>query len=209
MSTSSFDIIADLWDAAERDIARADQVASGISIPAVNELRFAGRHLVTAAAAQTDKLQAESLDKAKAHCLRARHEALELAAIAIATSISHYQKLAGNPSTSEQVAALNSTITPVMKVFLERRGPSRADLTDETVELLDKAISIHVKLIPALAQAEAEQLQANRLGKIIRWLSAAGFAVAAGAASSSLLQSIQALPPARVVGAWLVKLVGL
>ena len=52
-------------------------VLRGLLIPSVNELRYAGRHAVSAVEAQDDETREEQWNKAKGHCFRASYDAFD------------------------------------------------------------------------------------------------------------------------------------
>ena len=69
--------IRNLYNEAERFIKHVETHQSEISIPAINELRYAGHHLLNSLASDdTSKFCAE-LRKAERHCQRAMYEASE------------------------------------------------------------------------------------------------------------------------------------
>ena len=73
--------ICDEWDHAEADIKRAEQVCSEVVMPAVNELRYAGRRVIDAIVLPRDtsdqsKVSALFSD-AQFFCQRARHDAID------------------------------------------------------------------------------------------------------------------------------------
>lgn len=100
-------VLADIqreWDLAEAAIKRCDQVANAAIIPAVNELRYAGRRIVDALnAAQTpgsqDKVRAY-LEDARFDCHRARHDAIDAALDVIAKDLDNLTKKLGVDSVT-------------------------------------------------------------------------------------------------------------
>lgn len=62
-----------LYDAAEADIKKAEIFQGQLSIPAVNELRYAGQHLLR----YLVDPHPDQLLSAQKHCLRARYDAAE------------------------------------------------------------------------------------------------------------------------------------
>ena len=78
---ATFVAIAEEWNHAERDIKLAEQVCQDVILPAVNELRYAGRRLCDAlVAAAQGKSEAEIsvfLEEARLDCHRARHDAID------------------------------------------------------------------------------------------------------------------------------------
>lgn len=84
--------ISDEWNKAERDIKLAEQVANGVVIPAVKELRYAGRRLVDALIVldtepDEDRKVVALLEDARFDCHRARHDAIDASTAKIALSV--------------------------------------------------------------------------------------------------------------------------
>ena len=80
------------WNAAEESIKRSEQIALDVSIPAISELRYAGRRLVDAMDIAQNGGNAQKvtavLEDARFCCHRARHDAVDaaLSKIAILTT---------------------------------------------------------------------------------------------------------------------------
>jgi len=79
------------WDAAEADIKRAEQINQAICVPAIKELRYAGRRIIDAIAeinCGDPKGQAEIfINDARLGCYRARHDAIDAATAKIVSDI--------------------------------------------------------------------------------------------------------------------------
>lgn len=70
------------WDAAEKAIKLTEQVTGQVAIPCIMELRYAGRRLGDAFRAYENNdqsLAAQYLADAKFDCMRAQHDAIDLA----------------------------------------------------------------------------------------------------------------------------------
>lgn len=96
------DILADIqreWDLAETAVKRCEQVANDAVIPAINELRYAGRRIIDALnAAQTPGNEAKVaayLEDARFNCHRARHDAMDAALDVIARDFDNLTKRLG------------------------------------------------------------------------------------------------------------------
>lgn len=79
------------WNAAEESIKRSEQIALDISIPAISELRYAGRRIVDALdiahkGGDIDKIKAV-LEDARFCCHRARHDSIDAALSKIAIDL--------------------------------------------------------------------------------------------------------------------------
>lgn len=76
----NFKHILDLFDTAERHIKRVEICRSEVPFPAINELRYAGHHLLKGLAADErgeSKSAEKDFEDAKDHCYRAMYEASE------------------------------------------------------------------------------------------------------------------------------------
>ena len=69
--------IRDLYNEAECFIKQVETHQADISIPAINELRYAGHHLLKAVVADDAEVFQKELRKAESHCQRAMYEASE------------------------------------------------------------------------------------------------------------------------------------
>jgi len=69
--------LVDVWDTAERRIKRTERIKSTLTIPAINELRYAGYHFIRAGSANNDETRAENVSKAVKYCKRVMYDAVE------------------------------------------------------------------------------------------------------------------------------------
>lgn len=85
------DKIRSEWDQAEEDIKRAEQVCLDIIVPAVKELRYAGRRLIDLIQKVITDPTSEDVPKlltdAEFDCHRARHDAIDAASSKIAIQL--------------------------------------------------------------------------------------------------------------------------
>lgn len=78
------------WDKAEQDVKTAELVCSKVVLPAIKELRYAGRRIVDALRCiEEDKLEEakDFLCDARFDCMRARHDAIDVATAKMAIDI--------------------------------------------------------------------------------------------------------------------------
>lgn len=73
--------IIDLFDKAEDKIKEVEQLSQNLSIPSINELRYAGYHLARSYTEEDPKKLDIQIDKAKRHCMRAIYDAHEMGII--------------------------------------------------------------------------------------------------------------------------------
>lgn len=90
------DEIKQEWDQAERDVKQAEQISDNIIIPAIKELRYAGRRLIDVlaiicgidSADQNDASRLiDLLRDARFDCHRARHDAIDAATSQMTTDL--------------------------------------------------------------------------------------------------------------------------
>lgn len=81
ISDDSLKSFREIWDKAEARIKRTEKLNSSLVIPAVNELRYAGYHLLQALVYKPDSgaddEPAESVKKGTLHCRRATYDAVD------------------------------------------------------------------------------------------------------------------------------------
>lgn len=82
-SATKLEDIKALFHRAEERVKRveASDKDSGVVVPAINELRYAGYHILEAETAYDQGAREEDLQKAKRHCQRAVYDAVEVAAL--------------------------------------------------------------------------------------------------------------------------------
>ena len=93
MSTSSLpvdgDSVAQAFCRAEKMLKRFERISDKTLSSAINQLRYAGRHLIEADAAEGD-VQDDLLRKAIAHCHRAEFDAIDAAIAFVGRNIAEY-----------------------------------------------------------------------------------------------------------------------
>ena len=84
--------IKELFDRAEKLAKEVELFQSGVSTPAINQLRYAGQHLLKAlVAGSKDDFDKEAL-KAKGHCQRSMYEASESGIAYAQEAIQEFQR---------------------------------------------------------------------------------------------------------------------
>lgn len=93
MSISSDEIarIRDLFQDAERQIKKAEEISGDLAVPAVNELRYAGCHLLEALSSDTPHLATEQVARARRHCQRAIFDASDASIIYLLEGVRAFQ----------------------------------------------------------------------------------------------------------------------
>jgi hypothetical protein len=82
-SRSELNEVRNLFNEAEKALKTVEHLhGEGIIVPAINELRYAGNHLLRAAAAIDPDEKQKNIERAKNHCKRAHYDAIEIGVIA-------------------------------------------------------------------------------------------------------------------------------
>lgn len=124
--------IADEWDRAERDIKLAEQVCGAAVIPAIAELRYAGRRLVDCLrsvadgepAARTEGLVQDAL----LNCVRARHDAIDASIARMAEHVRLMVERLGHHAVAQafpEFAAFQTRLDDAHGLIAESRGERR------------------------------------------------------------------------------------
>ena len=91
-SLSSSDI-KKLYENAENALKRYERISLSNLAPALNELRYAGHHLLEAEGAANDEDRAQHLTRAAAHCERAEYDAKEATIISLLECVADLRAL--------------------------------------------------------------------------------------------------------------------
>ncbi|WP_437855119.1 hypothetical protein [Sorangium sp. So ce363] len=81
LDESALRALTELWETAEDRIKRTEQTHTKLPIPAVNELRYAGYHIVQAILATDAGAASGETQKALNHCKRSTYDAAEAEAL--------------------------------------------------------------------------------------------------------------------------------
>ncbi|MCK5717151.1 MAG: hypothetical protein KAH77_06635 [Thiomargarita sp.] len=107
------DKIVLLFEKAEISIKKAEQLSSNLSIPSINELRYAGYHIIKAiSVTQSVAISEKEMAMAEKHCKRAIYDATEIGIIYLLESIEIFQK---DYSTSTNIIPVLSDYVDLCK----------------------------------------------------------------------------------------------
>jgi hypothetical protein len=128
------------WDDAEDKLKRTEWVKGTLTVPAVNELRYAGYHTLEALVANDPKGASENFRKAEKHCKRAAYDAVEAEFLFYAEKLRQFQDDYRTipidiPGTNyvEIKARANDTMDIVRKV---RSSPESRESRDKYYETI-------------------------------------------------------------------------
>ena len=143
------DSIHDEWNKSEEAIKAAEQVNGRVILPAVKELRYAGRRIVEAIhliGAGDDDEAAKRLQDAEFNCYRARHDAIDAATAKIAidleaaaSRLGHGAILAGYskfPDMWQMLESIRRRITQSRR-YREKRDEIYTEINDEFISLIE------------------------------------------------------------------------
>ena len=82
-----------LYSDAEESIKRYERIGLDNLVPAINELRYAGQHLLASATAKDEAERDKHLLRAERHCERARYDARECTIVALLEGIATIRSL--------------------------------------------------------------------------------------------------------------------
>ncbi|HEY4943985.1 MAG TPA: hypothetical protein VII56_21325 [Rhizomicrobium sp.] len=128
------DTIRDEWDSAETDIKLAEQVCKDIIVPAVKELRYAGRRLVDLVQKISNEPTSGEIPKLLADvefdCHRARHDAIDAASAKIAIQLDIMAEKLGYDvilSVAPEFRDISLKVLAIRERVLNTRGENRKD----------------------------------------------------------------------------------
>ena len=167
--------ICDLYNLAEADLKAVGRIRNELVVASVNQLRYAGQHLVRALAAEDDTVVARELDSSKRHAQRAIYDVNDAAIQFYMYEIERFRTqhpVNLNAVVSDYAEIIESVdravqhIKEVDQANRSNRGmPYEQARTD--VAALERA---HRKLIAARPDVIAEMNRQNRVTRAI-WLS--------------------------------------
>lgn len=187
MSISSDEIaqVRDLFRNAERQIKRAEEISGELAIPAVNELRYAGWHLLEALCSGGPDNGAEQLARARRHCQRAIFDASDAGVVYLLERVKTFQDDYRRIPISDVI----HNYTDLRKNIADTRNEiSKARETNESRDgYYQQAASsvIRLKNIVDLLEESREELnkvvRRDNRGAFMSWLMVVITAIGAGA----------------------------
>jgi len=175
-----------LFVKAEQKIKSIEHDGDGLDIPSINELRYAGRHLLTAL--KNNNL--DELAKAKNHVKRALYDACEVLIISNLEEIKQFQNDYRLVTITDVVKDFTSLMikAEAARQFIQNKdAESREDYYDECSAQVDILREVNITL--KTARADLNVKIADRRTTTIRW--------AIGIGVSAIL----------AIGAWTVAIV--
>lgn len=88
---SRLDKVQELYALAKSQIHQIEMMGEGLSAPAINELRYAGEHILRASTAENEEVRERELKNAEGHCWRAISDGAELGSMIALEKLREFQ----------------------------------------------------------------------------------------------------------------------
>nr|WP_320051242.1 hypothetical protein [uncultured Desulfuromonas sp.] len=198
---NSFDIktrleaIKKLYESAKAEMSKIKGMGGEIWLPAINELRYVGEHILKASTSDSDEIASAELDKAEAHCWRAISDCAEMAVVYTLKDLHQLQEDYRSLPISEYVPAYEEIIQLARKlqILLTKKGTTHpSQYYSKVNELLPEMVE-RLSLIPAAREELNKNLKEKQI-KSKKWLVGLFIGIVASLSSNYLYQVI--VPPA-------------
>ncbi|MDH5179452.1 MAG: hypothetical protein OEZ39_02130 [Gammaproteobacteria bacterium] len=150
--------ISKLYSAAEDATKNVEDLhADGIVIPAINELRYAGYHILNALTSENDEDKRSEFSKAKKHCIRASYDAIEVGLLSCLAKYKIFReeyKFEVISSVVPDYLDIQSLVGNIKK-FMEKADKSQRE------KYFSELKSLYDKLNPAIDKLEYARDQLN------------------------------------------------
>lgn len=179
------------WTAAEQAIKRAEILSNLISVPAINELRHAGRRVADALGEKDEFKRKVFLSDANRFCRRAELDALDAQIVYLLATYQGVPSRRLSDQRSRYYKRLHGLLADLMRVQIERReiGEPNHSSFARIVPLLDEATELHLSL---LSDRVSDQRNA-KFGRVLRWIAVVAGALAVSVAGGLLPELISRL----------------
>ena len=151
-SLSNSDIKA-LYVEAEAALKRYERISLSNLAPALNELRYAGHHVLAAGSAGDEEEVAQHLTRAKAHCERAKYDATEATIISLLECVADLRDMGISADEMRQfIPDWNALIddASAARALLERTGNVKEAGDDAEVEsAIERLMTFRERILAA------------------------------------------------------------
>ncbi len=185
-----------LYHRAESALKRAEQASDSLVIPAVNELRYAGRHIVDALCPkESGKEPKVELNEAKTHIERAIYDSVEVSAVYYLGKIRNFQETYSTIPITEHLPEYKDYIRKYYEILDFIGDNNRRDPSNEYEKL--EGYSDELCSIWRALEAISEELnkvllrQSEANAKVLREQQRSNIAI--GIAAISMLIAVAAL----------------
>lgn len=147
--------IFDLFSRAEQTIKLVENLGEGLTFPAVNQLRYAGQHLLKSDCADNENSKEEHLKKAKYHCQRAIYDASEIGVIHYLEEIRIFQDDYKQVVVTDIVLNYSDTLKKAKKArefILKNHNKKANNESNEDINKMDSEYEECAKLLKELEE---------------------------------------------------------
>ncbi|MEO5329706.1 MAG: hypothetical protein H7829_15860 [Magnetococcus sp. THC-1_WYH] len=161
--------IQKLFQEAEDDIKGVEQSSLDLCTPAVNELRYAGHHVLKGLVASAPEECEEQYRRASRHCLRARYDAVEIRLWSLLDEFRAFQKdyqAVSIPQVWPDYVdcAEKFDVTMALLNSVKKTEPSDIDdQGDNRVDLLERTREASRQLEPIVSKAKIARIELNKI----------------------------------------------
>ena len=158
---------------ADKAVKRTEAITGEVSLPAINELRYAGYHIARSMSDESDEhRKKDELKRARSHCMRAWKDAYELGALYLLEQIDAIvQGYRGNWNQASQslpeVVKYLEKVQEIKERLVQLKIGQEFDI-EKYEQLFSDLSEIHKKLyaLAPLAEIEVVEAKLRRLSKI-------------------------------------------
>ncbi len=192
--------ILELFKKAESAIKTCEYVSLQLNFPAINELRYAGRHLAEAVSANNESYIEEHLRKAESHCFRAIFDAYDVATLHLIDKVNSI--VTQNPvlinkdkSSPEEISNLLAQFNKARSILLDARTNSDISPKDKVEQYehafngLDEAYR-RLNIVQPILLDKASKDTLKHLTMVRRWAAIVVGTVSFIAALISILMGV-------------------
>ena len=190
--TDKEQLLAAEWEDAERTIKLAEVISSTTIVPAINELRFAGRRAVEALDTEESARRAHLYEEAIAFCRSASGDAIDAATIYLQGYLRTVRSQVGawdNPALVELTKVLHDLEAEAIRLRTDN-GPREYD---RSRFLLSNAVEIYRNIDLSLSEFSAKNTEEKRHRGLWLLSLAAGILGVLVSAASTIIPKLASL----------------
>lgn len=149
-----------LFQEAENQAKSAEyEYGEGTIIPAINELRYAGSHMISFLDADNDPSRIEELDKAIRHCKRSIYDSVEARLMVL---YSNFQKFSSTYKTINLIPYIPNYLAmlDVANEIREAVGSRKSDVSKD--DHYKRLLKLHEDFQPFVAQLEKADIELRK-----------------------------------------------
>lgn len=154
---------------AEDDIKDAERRSLNLCVPAVNELRYAGHHVLKGLVASAPEEREEQYRRASRHCLRARYDAVEMQLWSLLREFQDFQedyRAVSIPQVWPDYVECAKKFDDAMALLnkVNKTDPGDVDESgDNRIVLLDSTREANKNLEPIVSTARIARTELNKI----------------------------------------------